>query len=256
MATKNKKSEESVDVLEVVRGRLECCILGTRPLVHNRLSEKTKRELLMPKGKKTAADKAVSLKHDPLAEFQASPYVLNGASTLIGIPSAAFKGAIMTAALDMPGMKKAQIGRLTYVNDDYVPVFGVPELFMAPVRSADMNRTPDIRTRAIMPKWACKISITFAKPLVREQMILRLLAAAGITVGVGDGRQEKGTFNFGLFQLVAANDPEFLAVVKAGGPKAQAEAMRAPACYDEETAELLSWFNSELKTRRDKGVAA
>jgi hypothetical protein len=27
---------------------------------------------------------------------------------------------------------------------------------MTPVRSADMNRTPDVRTRAILPEWACK----------------------------------------------------------------------------------------------------
>lgn len=201
-------------------------------------------------------DKATSLKHDPRAEFQASPYRLTGGPTLLGIPSTAFKGAMMTAALDLPGVQRTQVGRLVYVNNDYVHIYGVPELYMAPVRMADIKRTPDIRTRAIIPKWACKLSVTFTKPLMREQMVLRLLAAAGIVSGVGDGRQEKGTYNFGLFKIVAANDPEFLTIVKNGGTKAQTEAMRAPACYDNETAELLSWYDSELKTRRDKGVAA
>lgn len=42
--------------------------------------------------------------------------------------STSFKGAIRSAALDMPGAKKAQIGRLTYIAGDFVGIYGVPKL--------------------------------------------------------------------------------------------------------------------------------
>src|SRR6185436_12971031 len=143
------------------------------PIILNRMSEKAKHELLMPKGRKTAAEKATSLKHKPVDEFRASAYTLKDASrpTFLAILSTAFKGALRTAALDMPGAKKAQIGRLTYIAGEFVGVYGVPKLFMSIVRSADMNKTPDVRTRAIVPQWACRVSITYVQPLIRAQAV-------------------------------------------------------------------------------------
>ena len=147
------KTEIISDILKVSTGVFDCCILGTSPLILNRMSEKAKHELLLPRGRKTAVEKAMSLKHDPFAEYRASAHTLKNEqeSTLLAIPATAFKGAIRTAALDMPGAKKAQIGRLTYIPGEYVGVYGLPRLFMSIVRSADMNRTPDVRTRAIVP---------------------------------------------------------------------------------------------------------
>ena len=66
------------------------------------------------------------------------------------------------AAIDVPGnAAKTQIGRLTTVEGAYVPVYGIPKLMMSTVRSKDMNRTPDIRTRAIQEQWACVIKISY-----------------------------------------------------------------------------------------------
>ena len=251
-----EKAVETVEILEVVRGQMEVCILGDAPLVHNRMSEKAKRQLLMPSGRKNAAEKAVTLKHNPMDEYRDSPYTLPDGPTLIGFPSAGFKKAMLDAALDMPGMRKSQIGRQVRVEGDYTPIYGTPELYMAVVRSADINRTPDIRTRAIMPKWACKIRITFARPLVTSQQILSLLAAAGITVGIGDGRQGKGSMSFGTFQIVAANDPQFLELCKNGGRKVQVDAISKPKFYDKDSEDLYLWYEQERKNRQLKGSAA
>lgn len=252
MATKQQDAQ--ISVMEVQRGEIEFCVLGSTPLICNRMSEKVKRELLMPAGKKTAADKASNLKHNPMEEFRASPYTLNdeGSPTLLALMSSAFKGALRTAALDMPGAKKAQIGRLTWVEGMYTPVYGIPQLFMSVTRSADMNKTPDVRTRAIIPEWACRVTISFVKPILREQVVANLFAAAGITMGVGDWRTEKGAGNFGQFRLVSRDDKDFLRIVKAGGRRAQSEAMKAPQCYDTETEEMLSWFDAEAKRRGHK----
>ena len=55
-----------ISVLKIQQGVVEFCLLGTSPLIFNRMAEKAKRELLMPKGRKTAADRAQSLKHQPV----------------------------------------------------------------------------------------------------------------------------------------------------------------------------------------------
>jgi hypothetical protein len=219
------------------------------------MSEKAKHELLMPKGKKTATEKALSLKHMPIDEYRASAYTLKDGPALLALMSTAFKGALRSAALDMPGAKKAQIGRLTYIEGDYVGIFGVPKLFMAIVRSADMNRTPDVRTRAIVPAWACSLRVTFVQPLIRAQAVANLLAAAGITIGVGDGRPEKGAMSYGQFRIADRDDPEFKRILKDGGRKAQQAGLDNPEPYDEETRELLTWFDDERAKRQLKGVA-
>ena len=253
-----KTVEQEISVLEVSQGRVEFCVLGSTPLILNRMSEKAKRELLLPKGKKSAADKAASLKHNPMEEYRASANKAAGADapTRLLIPSTAFKGAIRDVALDVPGeAKKAQIGRLTYVPGDYVNVYGIPKLFMCIARMQDMARTPDVRTRAIVPEWACRLTVTYIRPILKEQSVANLLAAAGIMRGVGDWRPEKGKGDYGQFELVGKDDPRFLRIVKAGGRVQQDKALETPEPYDAETAELLTWFSEEAGRRGFKVVA-
>lgn len=257
-ARKNTATEREVsDYIKVKDDTVHCYVVGTSPIICNRMSEKAKHELLMPRGKKTASEKATTLKHDPIAEYQASPYRLKDpkAPTLIAVLATAFKGSLRTAALDMPGAKKSQIGRLTWVTGEHVSIYGVPKLFMSVTRSADMNRTPDIRTRAILPEWAAKVSINYVEPLIKMQAVVNLLAAAGITVGVGDWRPEKGAGNYGQFKIVSPTDPEYLRIVKQGGRAAQEEAMKNPVCYDDDSTEMLSWYTDELSKRQLRGVA-
>jgi hypothetical protein len=226
-------------------------LVGSSPLVFNRMSEKARQELLLPRGRKTAADKQASLKHDPMREFRASAYAMPEGDALLGIMATAVKGAMRTAALDLSGTSKAQIGRLVYVQGDYVPVYGVPKLFMSVVRQAGMNHTPDIRTRAIVPEWAALVHITYVVPLLTPTNIANLLAAAGITVGIGDFRQEKGAGNYGLFAVANPDDPAFVAIREEGGREAQAAAMASPAFYDEDSEVLFTWYEDE-RARRGK----
>lgn len=257
-ATPAKKTTtaSAIDIIEVSQGEVQYAIIGETPLIMEAMSEKARQELLLPRGRLNATAKATNLKHDPLAEYRASAYVLKAGPTALGMPATAFKDAIRTAALDLAGISKSEIGRLTYVEGSYAPIWGVPELFMSIVRSADIKRTPDVRTRAILPRWATTIVIRFVEPKMNERAISRLLAAAGMTAGVGGWRQEKGSGNFGLFRICAADDPEYLDIIAAGGRAAQEEALQAPQAHDEETARLLDWYETELGVRRLKGSAA
>lgn len=251
-----KAIESEITILEVQKGEMEFCILGTSPFLSHAMPPKAWHELLAPAGKKGAAEKASTMKHDPVQEYRDSIYRLkDDGETLIATKTTGFKKAMQTAALDTPGTKKTQIGRLVTVHGELTPLFGIPQLHMTIVRSADMNRTPDVRTRCIQKEWACRLKVTFTKPILREQSIANLLAAAGFQSGVGDWRQEKGSSNFGSFKLVSENDPDFVRITSTMGRQEQIEAMANPVCYDLETEELLSWFNVE-KTRRGFKVAA
>lgn len=257
MATKKASEPTSNDIIRIDFDEATFYLLGKTPLISNRMSTKARQELLAPKGKMNAAEKAMNQKHNPMAEFAASPYILRDTSapTHLGALSVWFKKAMMTAALDMPGTKMAQMGRLLRVEGERLPLYGIPQLLMAVTRSADMNRTPDIRTRAIVPEWAVEITVTYPSQLIKGQMVANLLHAAGLICGVGDWRQQKGSGDYGLFEIVSPDHDDYQRIVAQGGRDAQIAAMAAPECYDDETAELLSWFDNEMSTRKLRGVA-
>lgn len=243
----------SIKVPEMQFGRIEVHMVGLTPLICNRMSEKAKRELLAPKGRKTAAERAAEMKHDPVQEFRDSMERMKNERAIIAVPASAFKGVLMTAALDVPGAYKTQVGRLVWVKGYKIPIYGVPKLYMSVVRSADMNKTPDIRTRALLPEWACRVDVEFTMPLVNEQTILNLLHMGGRTAGVGDFRAEKGKGDFGQFRICNADDPEFLRIAADGGAAVQEAAIEAAEPFDADSAELLAWYRSEVQ-RRGKGA--
>lgn len=258
MAKSKKESESDVSMeIDIQKIVIEVCILGSTPLVMNRLSEKARRELLLPAPPKNKAGRTANLKHIPADEYRQSVYRFrdDSAPTRLLLPAGAFKRAMASAALDIPGATKAQMGRLTSIPMVDVPIYGIPQLFMATVRQADIKRTPDIRTRAILPRWACRLKIGFLSPVLKESGVIKLLAAAGVIIGVADWRSEKGAGNFGSFDVVAPDDPEFLDVIASGGRKAQDAALADPVTYDYETEDLIAWFDTEL-VRRDETASS
>lgn len=245
-----KKEDTGTIYIEPVRTEaVQLAIVGTSPLILNRMSEKVKGGLLYPKGRKTAAEKQSSLKHNPMDEYRASAYILPDGDTLLAIMSSAVKGAMMTAALDLPGAKKAQIGRLVYVVGDYTPIYGVPKLFMSVTRMADMSHTPDVRTRAIVPEWAALVTVKFVVPILTATSVINLLTAGGVTAGVGDWRPEKGKGSYGQFVVQNPDSPAFLHIKETGGREIQQSALNEPDCYDDDSARLLTWYNEEIIKR-------
>lgn len=251
MARAAAKKDEEISTLQIQTETATFYIVGVTPLIENSMSAKSKQNLLFPPPKKNQAERASSLKHDPLREYRDCPYriVDDKAPTLIGMPAVAFKAALRSAALDMPGAAKAQIGRLTFVRGELLPIWGSPKMLMSVTRSADMNKTPDIRTRCIIPQWASMVEVTYVVPLLKQQTVVNLFGAAGLIRGVGDWRAEKGSGTFGQFEIVNEDDERWHEIVAAGGRAEQARALRHPTFYDIETAELYSWFTDEVKRR-------
>jgi len=257
--SKASAANEPMSISPLDTETLRFYILGTTPLICNRMSEKARQQLLMPRPRMNAVQKASNLKHDPLEEFRASPYTLEdpNAPTYIAVMASSFKGAMRNAALDIPGTFKSQIGRLVQVNGEYVAVYGSPVLKMDVTRSADAAKTPDVRSRVALPEWCAEITVTFVRPNLTKEGIANLLAAGGITSGIGDWRPEKGMGTFGSYQVVNADNPEFLRRQSEYGRAHQIAAMANPVSYDHETESLLDWYDAEVGRRtKVRGVSA
>ena len=256
---KKKSETETIEIMELQEGEVLCCILGTSPLIMNRLGEKARQELLIGGSKKNAAERAASLKHDPIFEFRSSLYRAtdNNRPTRLHFPAGAFAKGMATAALRIPGASKTAIMQLvTAIGPDErfafdVSVYGLPLIYATIVRQSDPGKTPDVRTRGILPAWACSVKVRFIKPGLTERTVVNLLAGAGKVAGLGDYRRERGGL-FGSFRIVNPTDPEYAKLVKTAARKQQDQAIASPAYYDAETEELLSWFFGEAKRREKK----
>lgn len=249
MAT--KKAETEIHVPPLHRGKIKLRIIGQTPLFMNRMAAKAKQQLLVGGRKKTAADKA-KLKHDPMAEYRDSMERLPGeAPTYLAMRVVALKAAMCTAALETAGITKTSAQRLLFMPGDMVPLYGTPQLRMDVVRSADINRTPDVRTRAFLPKWGAEIEVQHILPQLPVSSVITLAANAGVLVGIGDFRQEKGKGAFGSFRVLAdgQDDPEWDDLIANHAATAQRRAIDEPEFADDDTAELMDYFGTEQQRR-------
>jgi hypothetical protein len=249
---KAKNTEISIEALKV--GRLRAHLVGTTAFIMHRFSRKAQEELLFPKGRANRAERDQNLKHDPVAEFRECMYRNRdeGEPTKLHVPQGMFQKAIADAALDIPGATKSQITRLTKVVTPQINLYGVPKLFMSMVRSSDIAKTPDIRTRPIFPRWACTVEIQYISNLTKANQISNLLGAAGLIVGVGDWRSQKGG-PYGSFRIAEEDDPELLDIMATEGRDAQQAAWASPVAYDLDSEELLAWFLVEA-AKREKHI--
>lgn len=248
-----KKTNETITIVPVDTEEVAFCIVGTSGLLHNRLPEKARHQLLLPQGSRRDSGK---LKHDVEKEYFSSIYRSTNPddATFVQMLGAAFRNAMQTAALELPGVTKAQVARLIWVVEDRISIFGLPQLHMGIVRQAGINKTPDVRTRAYMPKWAAVVPVRFVTPQFATDGVANLLAAAGTFVGVGDGRNEKGALSHGLWRICSEQDPDFVQICKEGGREAQERRMtidldavlagesEVALCNTDETQDLYAWY--------------
>jgi len=245
-----KEVEQEIVVPALRRGIVRLRIIGQTPMFQNRMAAKAKQQLLVGGRKKTAADKA-QIKHHPIAEFRDSLERIGDGPTALGLRVVAMKAAMCTAALETAGITKTSAQRLLFMPGDLTALYGVPQLRMDVVRSADINRTPDVRTRAFLPKWGAEIEIHHVLPQLPVSSVVTLACNAGVLVGLGDFRQEKGKGAFGSFRVITADtqDDEWDELVAEHGREAQLSAIDSPEYADEDTAELMEFFFGEEKRR-------
>ena len=247
-AAKQQGAEIIIERLSV--GEAQVWIKGQTPLIYNAMSEKVKQGMLIGGQRKTAAEKASSLRQYPIEEFRDSVYKRSGdGPTRLVFPAVAFKRGAVDVIRHIPnsGTSMVAMKQLMWVVNDTVDIYGVPLLYMAVVKQAGLTGAPQMRTRAILPDWCCCVTVRYSIPMLTETTVARLLEAAGLLIGIGDFRQQKGAGNYGQFAL--AEKADCAAIIKAGGMAAQDAALESPECYDVETRELLAWYQDERARR-------
>jgi hypothetical protein len=251
MAVKKAESDVELKVDGLKQGRLTLRIVGRTPLYFNSMSAKAMRTLLVGGSKKTAAERK-DLKHDPETEFRDSVYRMSAGPTLLGFPAPGIKGAMSTAALETAGITKSSVQRLIFLPQEKISVWGLPYLKQDVVRSADMNKTPDVRTRAFLPRWCAEVEIAYVVPTLSAQGIVNLLQNAGMIVGIGDFRQEKGRGSFGTFDVLgdsSATSDLWDDLTTNEGRDGQQYALDNPQPADDVTRELMTFLNAERVRR-------
>lgn len=247
-----KKAESGTLQIDALKqGRVTLRMIGMTPFYFNAMSAKAKRSLLIGGGKKTTAERK-EIKHNPEEEYRDSVYRMPSGPTLLGFPAPGVKGAMATAALETPGVTKSSVQRLIFLPEQKIKMWGKPFLKMDVVRSADMNKTPDIRTRAFLPRWCAEVEIAFVQPTLSTHAIVSLLQNAGVIVGIGDFRQEKGRGSYGTF-AVAGDDlgdwKQYWDEVTQEGRDVQQHALENPEYADDDTVELMDLLDEERERR-------
>lgn len=247
---KAKEETAEISIVPLKRGSVNLRIIGTTPLFQNRMANKAKMTLLLGGKKKTAAERA-TIKHDPPREYRDSAEILPSGPTALGLRVVAVKAAMCTAALETPGLTMTSTKRLLFMPGDFFALYGTPQLRMDVTRSADQAKTPDIRTRAFLPRWGAEVEIQYITPQLSTTSIVALLCNAGVLVGVGDYRQEKGKGAFGSFRVLGEGqkDAEWDDLIAHHGRKAQEAALANPVFADRDTEDLMAAFASETKRR-------
>ena len=226
-------------------------IIGTAPLIYNSMSLKAQKTLLMGAAKKTAAEKK-EIKHNPEEEFVDSCYINGTNGSYLSFPSTGIKRGMATAALETAGVTKASINRGIYVVGEHINVWGKPYMNMSVVRSSDINRTPDIRTRAKLPNWCTEVTVRYINPTFSQLDITALLVNAGTLCGLGDWRIEKGG-PMGGYRIVQTKDDQksFDRLVKEEGVTCQKLALENPEieAHDNMSHELYEAITQERLKR-------
>lgn len=258
-----KKKNDVIEVKKLDESAMSVKIIGMTPYLYHSISNKSAQELLMPTVKsRRAIDRKSTPKHIVPEEYLNSTY-RNPRSddTYLYLPGRQIKGAMRQAAFDSPGTaSKAGIGRLLWVEPEEASMYGVPQIHMSTVRMSGPARTPDIRTRAVLPEWCAELVISYFKPHLTPKVVMTLLSNAGLVMGVGDWRPEKGG-TYGRFSIVSTDKEQdaWDRIRSTGGREAQHAAMHPdfkttfPGTYDDFTERMLAYFVSHCDG--DDGVS-
>lgn len=190
---------------------VQIAIRGSAPLMVHRFSMKARKQI---EAKQTGAD-SVKAKRQPKnyeAEFNGARYV--SGEGWDGFHAAAVRNAMVRAASYAEGLTMTRAKGLIFVEadgfdaDDGTPLVRIlgckPKHDTRPARND--NGGIDIRNRPRYDGWHAIVRIKFDKDSLTAQDVLNLLARAGESVGIGDGRPGSPNSNgtgFGTFAVEA-----------------------------------------------------
>lgn len=180
------------------------------PLVVHNWSEKAIADMLAKQMKQKVGGKEAK---DPEENFRSSLYVATDGT--YGFPAPAFKSAMVSAARGVDGLKMTELKQRIFIVADceevrefevplqdappfkhriqtpLVRIDGTPQMRMDMVRLN--GTTADVRFRGEFREWRAVLTVRYHAGSISPREIVNLINLAGNTVGIGEGRPEKGT---------------------------------------------------------------
>lgn len=190
----------AVEIKPVSYQSLSFGIVSVSPLVMHQWTDKARRALREKHaGRKTKERE----KRDPQAEADAATYKCEDGTP--GIPAIAFKSSLISAAHKDLGIEKTLIRKAVFTGLAD-PQQLLPITFERMEVREDLVRVgagqPDLRYRPYFFNWKCSMVLQFEPSMVRIEDLLSLIDRAGLSVGIGEWRPEKGG-EYGRFKIDA-----------------------------------------------------
>jgi hypothetical protein len=174
---------------------LEIELIGTTTYIPHQAGEKVKAEILRRQIDKVKTRE----KRDLDAEYEDCFYK-NDKGELY-IPGPAFARSILSVVADFDGISGAEVKRNIRILSDECPLeYESIEPRIDRVVLAGIGRTMDVRKRPYIHGWKTKVLVQFNKAKFSAAEVLNLFQSAGMCVGVGDWRPEKGG-NHGMWRV-------------------------------------------------------
>lgn len=175
-------------------------IIGESPLLVNKFSDKSKREMLEKQTKKAKGPKQA---RDPKAEVEAATYKLPNGK--FGIPASGIKNCAVSACRFLEGVPMTKAKGSFFVLED---ADGLVEIKTSG-REIDERmvaigpfgkKTKMARFRPRFDKWSCTFRVLFDPDLLSAEQLLNLYERAGFSVGLCEFRPERSG-SMGMFRV-------------------------------------------------------
>ena len=176
-------------------------VTGKSGLICHHFGEKSRKQIQDTQSKVAKGPKEA---RDPQAEYEGAFYKLENGG--YGFTCAGFKKSAIRAAKLLDGVNMTDARQMFFVEADDRDTTGVdcvriehdeaPEMRTDTVRLA--KGVSDLRYRPEFRNWSCILKMSFDEDLISNSQLVNLFMRAGLQVGVGDWRPEKGG-EFGRF---------------------------------------------------------
>jgi hypothetical protein len=195
----DKPKKETLTITEPNIKMVKLKIVGTAPYLQCRFAAKAINKIMTKQQAGSAATKGKRAVHPPRDyddDFKGACHKMTDGH--YGMPATAFRQAAISACR-LVNFKGTLAKLSIFVDADgydevdatpLVRIDGKPEKHVMMGRNSDMNRTPDVRVRAIYKKWSAVLTVRFDADQFQPADIVNLFKRIGQQVGIGEGRPD------------------------------------------------------------------
>lgn len=189
----------AVDIPPLPAETLRVEVEGLSPLITHRFSEAAQAKITEKQQKKA---KTAREARDPDAEAKAGLYIISEEEERFGLPTISFKKAMADAAYRFLGEKSTKgVKGTVFVRSDHGKLTEINSPgWQLRTDRVKIGQAYDLRYRPQFFPWDCVLTIDYDTSVYARDQIIQLVQYAGMSIGVGDYRVERGG-DCGQFQV-------------------------------------------------------